>query len=176
MTVSLRVLVAVHGYEPSDWVRETGRLVATWTAPLVRVLATLDVPCPPFTALAPAARRAYGAARMHWTAIERSRLQNAVETLRPVLPAQVDVVEMPAMGGDLARTIAGHARTWAADVLIVGAPPPGLRSWLKPGPVHERVVRLATCSVVVATSRRPVGGAQRRVAAVLHPALAEHRA
>jgi nucleotide-binding universal stress UspA family protein len=149
--VPLRVLVAVHGYEPAGWAQETCRIVSTWSAPSVRVLAVLDVPSPAFTSLTGPARRAYGGALAEWTEIERARLEGPIAALRPGLPPRADVATVRAQRGDLARTIAEQARAWPADVVVVGSPLPGLRSWLRTGPVHERVVRLAGCTVLVTT-------------------------
>ena len=151
-TVPLRVLIAVHGYEPLGWAEETCRLLSTWACPSVRVLAVLGVPSPPFSSLTGAARRAYGAARAQWTEIERVRLEGPIAGLRGGLPGQAEVVRTPTSGGDLARTIAEQARAWPADLVVVGAPAPGFRSWLRTGPVHERLVRFASCAVLVTAS------------------------
>jgi len=161
-TVPLRVLVAVHGYEPSGWAEETSRLVSTWACPCVRVLGVLDVPTPPFTSLTGTARRAYGAARAQWTEIERARLDGPIAALMPGLPRQAEVIRTPASRGDIARTIAAQAHAWPADLAIVGAPAPGFRSWLRTGPVHERLVRLASCAVLVtAPARKELRGLRR---------------
>jgi nucleotide-binding universal stress UspA family protein len=148
---TLRVLVAVHGYEPPGWARETCRVVSTWAGPCVRVLAVLDVPSPPLTSLTGLARGAYASALAQWRESERLRLQAPIDALLPGLPRQTDVARLPVTRGDLARTIAETARAWPADVVVVGAPEPGPRSWLRPGPVHERLVRLAGCTVLVTT-------------------------
>ena len=163
----LRVLVAVHGYEPSGWAQQTCRVVSTWAASSIRVLAVLDVPSPPFTSLTGPARRAYGGALAQWIEIERTRLEPPIAALLPGLPRGAEVSTVRARG-DLARTIADHGSAWAADVIVVGGPTPGLRSWLRTGPVHERVVRLAACAVLVTTP--PL--ADRRLARLPHTAAA----
>ena len=160
--VPLRVLIAVHGYESPGWAEETCRLVSGWACPSVRVLGVLDVPTPPFTSLTGPARRAYGAARAQWTEIERARLEGPIAALLPGLPRQAEVVRTPTHRGDLARTIAEQARAWPADLVVVGAPAPGFRSWLRTGPVHERLVRFASCAVLVtAPSHVPLRGFRR---------------
>jgi nucleotide-binding universal stress UspA family protein len=162
--VPLRVLIAVHGYEAPGWAEETCRLVASWTGPSLRVVAVLDVPTPPFTSLTGAAQRAYAGARARWAEIERGRLEASTSALVRGLGREADVVAVPAMRGDLARTIAEQARAWPADLVVVGGPTPGLRSWLRTGPIHERVVRLASCAVLVPTPARVGLRGLRRVA------------
>jgi nucleotide-binding universal stress UspA family protein len=161
--VPLRVLVAVHGYELPGWADETCRVVSTWPASPVRVLAVLDVPSPPFTSLTGAARGAYAAARARWTESERARLREPIDELLPGLPREAEVTSAPAVRGDLALTIAEAARAWPADVVVVGGPAPGLRSWLRPGPVHERLLRLAGCAVLVTAPPRVATRGTRRL-------------
>lgn len=145
----LRVLVAVHGHEMPGWAPAACRLVSTWAEPSLRLLEVLDVPRPPFTSLTGMARAAYGAARARWAELERGRVQPAVEGLRAGLRADAEVASVEATHGDLARAIAEAASAWPADVVVVGPPAPGPRSWVRTGPVHERLVRLAPCTVIV---------------------------
>jgi nucleotide-binding universal stress UspA family protein len=148
-TAPLRVLVAVHGHEAEGWGPETARVLARWDDAVVRVLAVLPVPHAPFTSLTPGARRAYDAARAGWAHAEFPRVRAALDTLVPRLSRRVTVDSVPAIRGDTARTVVEHARVWNADVVVIGAPPPGFRSWLQPGPVHERVLRRVHCAVLV---------------------------
>ena len=171
-----RILIAVHGYEEEDWAPETCRLLGTWASVSVRVLAVLDVPTAPFTSLTPLARRAYAGARAEWTAIESRRLEGSVEALRPGLPHGVDVAWAAASSGDIARTITGHARSWPADIVVVGGPALAPGSWLRPGPVHQRVVRLAGCPVLVVAPRRTATPHRRRLVSLLPAAAAGHGA
>ena len=164
--VPLRVLIALHGYEPPGWAGQTCRLISTWVRPTLRVLAVLDVPAPPFTSLTGAARRAYGAARARWTDIERARLDGHLAALMRGLPGEPEVVRASAMRGDLARTIAEQARRWPAELVVVGGPASGLHSWLRPGPVHERVLRLAPCAVLVTAASRVEERGIRRLVVV----------
>jgi nucleotide-binding universal stress UspA family protein len=173
--VPLRVLVAVHGYEPPDWEGEAGRVVTGWVDATVRVLAVLDVPSAPFTSLTGFARRAYDGARAQWTALETRRLDERLHTLLPRLPCGAGVVHVPATQGALAETITEDADAWRADVVVVAATPPGLRAWLRPGPVHEWVVQLASCPVLVVRPPRVTVQA-RRLPAAFHAAATERRA
>ena len=141
-----RVLLAIHGGEPAGWGSEARRAVASWASPCVRVLAVVAVPCPPFTSLIPPAARRYRAARAAWADAERRRVQRVIDDLAPALPGDHEVVWVPVSYGDLARTIAEHARLWAADVLLIAAAP-AAETWL--GTVTDRVVRRARCPVMV---------------------------
>ena len=141
-----RVLLAVHGGEPSGWGLEARRVVAMWKQPTICILAILAVPCPPFTSLIPMAARKYRAARAGWEQAERERLQRVIDDVTVALPTPPDVAWVPVTFLDPGRAIAEHAMTWCADVLLLGATPSaGL--WL--GTVHDRVLRLANCPVLV---------------------------
>jgi nucleotide-binding universal stress UspA family protein len=151
---STRALLAVHGGEPVGWGRETRRIVAMWAKPSVRVLAVIAVPCPPFTSLIPPAARMYRTARAAWRAAEEQRVQRVIDDIAPALPHDPDVVWVTVSYGDPGRTIAEHARAWAADVVLM-AVTPSAGFWL--GTVHDRVVRRAGCPVLL----MPAPGASR---------------
>ena len=141
------------------------------------MLGVLDVPSPSFTSLTGAARRVYGAARAQWIEIERGRLEGPIAAVRAGLPGQAEVVRTPTSGGDFARTIAEQARAWPADLVVVGAPAPGFRSWLRTGPVHERLVRFASCAVLVtASSQVRLRGLRRltRLRRMTSPVMGHH--
>jgi nucleotide-binding universal stress UspA family protein len=144
-----RVLVAVHGYEPSTWAARVLATLAMWSRAEIRVLAAPGIPAPPFTSLTPPARRAWAGARHAWRRQEEARVRRLTEALRPGLPAGSDVLCVPSMDGDPVRTIVRHADQWPADVLMVGAPMPTLGTWLWPGPIHQRLLRQAPCAVLV---------------------------
>lgn len=149
-----RVLVAVHGWEPPTWAAEVLATIALWARAEVRILAVPGVPAPPFTSLTPWARRAYAGAREAWRRLEEARLRRLVEALQPGLPAGSEVAWVPSTDGDLVRTIARYAEQWSADVLMVGAPTPSLRTWLWPGPIHQGLLRRAPCPVLVIPGSR----------------------
>jgi nucleotide-binding universal stress UspA family protein len=144
---AVRVLLAVHGGEAAGWGPEARRILAPWSTPAaVRVLAVFNAPRPAFTSLLPAAARRYRAACDAWQRVEADRLQRLLDDLTPLLPATADVVWAPAVQGAPGRAIAEYAATWSADVIVTGAAPaPG--PWL--GAVHEHLIRLAPCPVVV---------------------------
>lgn len=145
----MRVLLAVHGYEPSGWGAEACRVVAKFGRATVRVLTMLDVPCPAFTSLTPLAAHAYRGARVAWRRQEEIRVQGVIDQMAPLLGRDAEVVRVPSAQGDLVRTIAEQVDEWPADVVVVGAPAPCVRRWLWPGPVHERVLRRLPCAVMV---------------------------
>lgn len=150
-----RVLIVVHGYEPPTWAAEVLATIALWSRAEVRVLAVPSAPAPPFTSLTPPARRAYAGARQAWRRREEARVRRLAEGLRSGLPAGSELVGMPSTEGDLVRTIVAEAGRWPADVLMVGAPAPSLRTWLWPGPIHQRLLGWAPCAVLVIPATRP---------------------
>jgi nucleotide-binding universal stress UspA family protein len=178
---SRRVLVAAHGRDPAGWEVEVCRALALSPRAAVRVLAIVDVPSSPSTALLPAARRAR--ARVH---AERRRIQVAaagrrVETLLSVLPMVPDVAWADVADADPGRLIVERAAVWGADLIMVGLEGAG---WLERrllGAIHERVVDQARCAVLVMPSperdalRRRGGAAATRLGGP-RPATAKGRA
>jgi nucleotide-binding universal stress UspA family protein len=146
LQTATRILLAIHGGEPEGWARAARRAVDLWDRPSVRVLGLVAVPSPPFTSLIPAGARLYRAARAAWEDAERARVQRVLEGLAPALPAAVEVVWVRVSYSDPGRVITEHAQRWAADVLVLAAPP-AAGPWL--GAVHDRVIRLARCPVLV---------------------------
>jgi nucleotide-binding universal stress UspA family protein len=143
-----RVLVAVHGYEPDGWGHEAGHAVPSG-AGVVRLLVVLDVVTPRFTSLLPAARRRYAAALAQRDRDEEERSRPVVDEMLSTLPRLPEVIRLASERSDAARTIAKHAADWLADVVIVGRDrrPRAVRMLF--GAVHERVVELAPCAVLV---------------------------
>ena len=166
-----RVLVAVHGHEPAGWVAEAVRAVPRPAD--LRIVTVLDTSAPAFTSLLPAARRRYAAAVAAERRAERERLSESLDALvgaLAVVPgAGSDVRELQARDADPARVIAEHAAAWPADLVVVGRDvrPRALRLVL--GAVHERVLRRAGCTVVVAG--RDAAAATGRVPSPASPRL-----
>lgn len=164
-----RVLIAVHGHEPAGWVAEAVRAVPRPAD--LRIVTVLDASAPAFTSLLPAARRRYAAAVAAESRIDRGRVSESLAALLGGLGASArpDVRELEARAADPARAIAEHAAAWPADLVVVGRDvrPRALRLVL--GAVHERVLRRAGCTVVVAG--RDTAAATARVPAPASPRL-----
>jgi nucleotide-binding universal stress UspA family protein len=159
---AIRVLLAVHGGEPDGWGLEARRILATWSAPSVRVLAVVNAPRPVFTSLLPAAARRHQAALRTWERLEEERLQQTVDDLTPLLPGTPGIGWIKDVHADPGRAIAEDAAAWRADIVLIGAaPPPGLFF----AAVHERLIHHASCPVLVT----PVAVAPRRRARVPAP-------
>lgn len=147
--VPLRVLVAVHGHEPPEWVIRACRVVSGWKSAKVRVLGVVDVPNPPFTSVIPPARLLYAAARRAWRDDEEQRVQSAVDRVTRTFTHKVEVACRQSSPRGVADTIVDHALGWAADVIVVAVvPTPMSRSWWCQGPVHERLLRHGTAAVL----------------------------
>ena len=172
-SVPIRLLLALHGHEPDTWPAELARVLATWPHPSLRVVAVGDGTSPAFTSLTPPARRMYAPARAAWREDAELRVDAALQRLVPLLPPVTAVVRALAPAGEVARVIATHAAEWSADIVVIGAPAPGLSGWLWPGPVHRDILGLTSCPVLVTpvARRTPRWRARARVIR-LRPALA----
>jgi len=148
MDVSLRVLLAVHGHEPTEWGTRACRVISEWKEARIRVLGVVDVPSPPLTSVMPRARRLYAAARNAWRNDEARRVQGAIDRVTRMLPRDVEVVCRQSSPRGFAHTIVDDASGWAADVIVVAAPTPMSGSWWRPGPAHDRLLRHGTGAVL----------------------------
>jgi nucleotide-binding universal stress UspA family protein len=148
MDASLRVLLAVHGHEPTEWATRACRVLAEWKDARIRVLGVVDVPSPPLTSVIPTARRLYAAARSAWRADEAQRVQSALDRVTRMLSRDVEVVCRQSAPRGFAHTIVDDASGWAADVIVVAAPTPMSGSWWRRGPAHERLLRRGTGAVL----------------------------
>ena len=151
--VAMRALIAVHGHEAAGWAVEVSRALPSLSDAVVRVLVVLDVPTPPFTSLTPSARRLYQTALASCRRLAHDRTRHSLDELFTVLPKGVEVIRVPASHADPGRTIADHAAEWRADIVALGTHTPRPLPRLLFGTVHERVVRHATCAVLVAPPR-----------------------
>src|SRR5262245_10308675 len=149
---SSRIFIVMHGYEPAGWEQDVCHAASIWVSPIIRILAVLDAPMPPFTSLTPMARHAYFEALEARRVEEEARLQVSIKRLMPLLPGVVEVVHVQPTHGRPGKTIAEHARSWSAHVIVVAPSAPGLRTWLWPGPLHKELLRYAYCAVMITPS------------------------
>jgi nucleotide-binding universal stress UspA family protein len=145
----MRILVAVHGYEPPNWARELPGVLPLSPGTAVRVLGVIDVPTPGFTSLTPCARRAYRAALAAWREKEETRIRASLDTLVQALPRGVEPVWAQAARQGPARAIVEHATAWLADLLVVGRDTRPRLKRVVLGSIHRMVVRDAPCGVLV---------------------------
>jgi len=169
---AVQILIAVHGHEPAGWVHEVPRLVAAHGLAVLRLLMVLDAPPVAFTSLLPAARRRFNAALAETRRLEEQRVSATVGALINALPFPPEVRRVRVWQSDPGRAIVAHAALWPADVVIVGRDGRSRLQRAALTPVHERVVRLAACAVLVAPSPTPVAP-RARVRAVQPAAPAE---
>ncbi|MBI1963204.1 MAG: universal stress protein [Candidatus Rokubacteria bacterium] len=171
--VAMRVLIAVHGHGPAGWAGELSRALPSLSDAVLRVLVVLDVPTPPFTSLIPPARRLHQAALASWRRLEDDRTRPSLDELLAVLPKGVEVIRASASHADPGRTSADHADEWRADLVALGTHTPQFLSRRLSGAVHERVVRHATCAVLVAPPP-VVAAAGRKQTWSVAPGTANH--
>ena len=172
---AVQILIAVHGHEPAGWVHEVPRLVAAHGLARLRVLMVLDAPSVAFTSLLPAARRRFDAALAETRRLEEQRVSATVGELINALSVPPEVHRVRVWQSDPGRAIVAHAALWPADLVIVGRDGRSRLQRAALTPVHERVVRLAACAVLVAPSPTPVAS-RARVRAIRPAAPAEDRA
>jgi nucleotide-binding universal stress UspA family protein len=158
----VNILVAVHGHEPAGWTREVPRVIAAHGFARLRLLMVVDTPPVAFTSLLPAARRRFDAALAESRQRDTTRVSAAVGELIATLPFPPEIQRVRAYRSDAARSIVDHATQWHADVVIVGRDGRSRMQRVGLEAVHQRLVRLATCAVLVipapavtAAARRP---------------------
>ena len=144
-----RVLIIVHGYEPPGWGAEVSRLLSMWMEPVVRMLAVINVPTPPFTSLTKFARKTYCEALQSWMEEEETRVHGVIDQIVLHCAETIDVVQIKPPRGRLGPSIIEHANTWSADVVVISAPARQSRSWLWPGRFHRRLLHDSPCSVMI---------------------------
>ena len=159
--VPVNILVAVHGHEPAGWTREVPRVIAAHGFARLRLLMVLDTPPVAFTSMVPAARRRFDAALAESRQREATHLSATVGELIAALPVPPEVQRVRAWRSDVARSIVGHAALWSADVVIVGRDGRSRIQRAGLDAIHERVVRLAACAVLVIPAPSVATPAQR---------------
>jgi nucleotide-binding universal stress UspA family protein len=159
----VNILVAVHGNEPSGWTREVPRVIAAHPVSRLRLLVVLDAPLVAFTSFIPTARRRFEAALAESRQRDTERLSAIVAELIAALPAPPEVEHVRAWRSDPGRSIVGHAATWPADIILVGRDGRSRLQRAGLDAVHERVVRLAACAVLVIPAPPVAAAARPRV-------------
>ena len=154
-----KMLIAMYGQETLGWVREVARTASRPDS--VRLVVVDEGRAPAFTSLLPAARRRFGTALAAWRRELEDRQQAVLEALLPDLPASAEVVRVRS-AADAGRAIAAYANAWPADVVLVAHDCRGRAECALTGRVHECVVRLARCAVLVIAAD-PLANAPRRI-------------
>ena len=144
-----RVLIVVYGHEHAGWIEEACRTVSMWVRPRIRVVAIPDVPSPPFTSLTSSARRAFDEALSEWARVEEIRVQGTIDQMLALLPSGVEVAWVHLRKGNFVAAVLEQVDAWSADVIVLAAPAPGIRTWLWSGPTVQRLLHHANCAVLI---------------------------
>jgi nucleotide-binding universal stress UspA family protein len=146
----MRVVIALEPQTDPGWVTAGLRIVPL-TDPLdVVLVSALDVPHPPLTSPGPAARRLYGGAIAGLRREVQQGAEAVVETVRAELRPRAASVSVRIVDGRPVPTILLAARSWGADLILVGASSRGALRRTLLGSVSDEVVRAAPCPVLVA--------------------------
>jgi nucleotide-binding universal stress UspA family protein len=150
MPLGMRVVIALEPHADPGWVT-AGLSIVPLTDPLDIVLVSaLDVPRPPLTSPGPAARRLYGGAIAGLRREAQQGAETVVETVRAELRPRAASVSVRIVDGRPVPTILLAARSWSADLILVGASSRGTLRRTILGSVSDEVVRAAFCPVLVA--------------------------
>jgi nucleotide-binding universal stress UspA family protein len=153
MTPAVRVVIAVEPHADAGWVAESIPILPL-TDPLdIVLLSALDIPRPRLTSPGPAARRLYGGAVAGLRRDAQQGAESAIEPLRAALSTRAASVAVRIVDGRPVPTIVLAARSWNADLILVGASGRGALSRTILGSVSDEVVRAAPCPVLVARRR-----------------------
>ena len=146
----MRVVIALEPQKDPSWVTAGLRTVPL-TDPLdVVLVSALDVPHPPLTSPGSAARRLYGGAIAGLRREAQQGAEAVVETVRAELQPRAASVSVRIVDGRPLPTILLAARSWSADLILVGASSRGALRRTLLGSVSDEVVRKAPCPVLVA--------------------------
>jgi nucleotide-binding universal stress UspA family protein len=147
---AVRVVVALEPGADPGWVAQSVSIFPL-TDPLdVVLVSALDIPRPPLTSPGPAARRLYGEAIAGLRRDAQRGAETVVETLRAALRPRAASVAVRIVDGWPVPVILHAARSWSADLILVGAGVRGALSRALLGSVSGEVARAAPCPVLVA--------------------------
>jgi nucleotide-binding universal stress UspA family protein len=150
---AMRVVIALEPAADPGWVAEgIGTFPLTDPLDLVLVCA-LDIPRPPLTSPGPAARRLYGGAIAGLRREAQQGAETVVETVRAALSPRAGSVAVRIVDGRPVPVILHAARSWNADLVLVGGSARGALRRALLGSVSDEVVRAAPCPVLVVKRR-----------------------
>jgi nucleotide-binding universal stress UspA family protein len=145
----MRIVIAVDPSAEAGGVAQ-GLSIFPLMDPLdVVLVSALDVPRPPLTSPGPTARRLYQGAIAGLRREAQKEAEGAVETLRAALRPRAATVAVRIVDGRPVPVILHAARSWNADLIVVGASRRGVVSRVVLGSVSDEVVRAAFCPVLV---------------------------
>jgi nucleotide-binding universal stress UspA family protein len=154
MWIVVRVIIALEPSVDPGWVVESVRSFP-WADPLdVVLVSAVDVLRPPLTSPGSAARRLYDGALAALRREGQEGAEAAVEAVRPALKEHAASVAVRIVVGRPVPTILHSARSWNADLILVGGSGRRAVSRALLGSVSDEVVRSAPCPVLVAQRRR----------------------
>jgi nucleotide-binding universal stress UspA family protein len=159
----VRVVIALEPDADPAWAAESLRTVPLSDPLDIVVVSALDVPRPPLTSPAPGARRLYRGAIASLRQSAKQGAETAVEALVAALRPRAASVAVRIVDGRPVPTILLAARSWNANLILVGASRRGALSRTVLGSVSDEVVRAACCPVLVA--KRPVLRLERMLVA-----------
>jgi nucleotide-binding universal stress UspA family protein len=149
----MRIVIALEPGADASWATE-GIHRFPLTDPLDIVLVSaLDVPRPPLTSPGPAARRLYDGAVTGLRRDAQRAAETVCETLRGELSSRAATLAVRIVDGRPVPTILLAARSWNADLVLMGGSGRGRLARAFLGSVSDEVVRAAPCPVLVAKRR-----------------------
>ena len=152
----MKILIATDGKERAGWAAELPRLLPLSPGATIRVLSIINLPAVAFTSLTPWARRAYSTALAGRRESEEEAAQRVVDAIREALGVPVETVRARVTDGHPERTIIEEAKTWPADMVVIGASGATWFQQLLLGSADRLVTRNAPCPVLVVRGREGV--------------------
>jgi nucleotide-binding universal stress UspA family protein len=147
---AMRVVIALEPHVDPGWVAESIRTFPLADPLDIVLVSALDIPRPPLTSPGPAARRLYGGAIAGLRRDAQRGAETVVEAICPALQARAASVAVRIVAGRPVPVILHSARSWNADLILVGSNGRGALSRAILGSVSDEVVRTAPCPVLVA--------------------------
>jgi nucleotide-binding universal stress UspA family protein len=149
----MRVVVALEPHADPGWAADSLSTLPL-TDPLdVVIVSALDISRPPLTSPGPAARQLYGAAIAGLRRDAQDGAATATETLRAALQPRAASVAVRIVDGSAVPVILHAARSWDADLILVGWSGRGALKRAVLGSVSDDVVRAASCPVLIVKRR-----------------------